>query len=182
MQKLYLMSCQGYFKIGVAYNIARRLSELAVGNPFELSIVKMFGYQDAQVVEAALHQRFSNQWVRGEWFALTSADLEKFYALCVDLGGIEVHEEIQVTNEDQEQIDAETLALQKNEEIKARFLTRQREDQAHQEMMRLRILELYRTGISQRNIERELFGYTGGKAANFVSETIKQHLKQQENQ
>ena len=88
MQILYLIECQDFYKIGVAYDFQRRLAELSTGNPFELNVAAVYAYDNAQVVEGALHQRFSSSRVRGEWFSLNEQDLQDFHVLCHGLGGV----------------------------------------------------------------------------------------------
>ena len=58
-------------KIGVAHNVERRLSELQVGNPYELSVVAKLGpfsEVQAQETEQRLHRQCSKFRIRGEWF------------------------------------------------------------------------------------------------------------------
>jgi hypothetical protein len=162
MQLLYLIECQGYFKIGVAYDVQRRLAELATGNPFELNVRAVYGYNNAQVVEAALHQKFSAGWKRGEWFSMNDQDLQDFHMLCQGLGGMEMPFTAVVEEDEIEEIENESLDAQHRVQQRKR-------DQ------KIKIIDLYSQGKSQAQIEREVFGYSGGHAAVVVSETIKQH-------
>ena len=88
MQYLYLIKCQQYYKIGVANDVESRLAQLSTGNPFPLEVMAVYGYVNAELVERAVHQRFVNLRVRGEWFGLNENDLDDFHAVCVALGGI----------------------------------------------------------------------------------------------
>lgn len=56
----------GVVKIGVTRNVRVRLKELQVGNPAELYIARVI--PGGAVEEAWLHNRFSEQRIRGEWF------------------------------------------------------------------------------------------------------------------
>ncbi len=63
---------KGPIKIGVANNVSSRLSELQIGNPFELSIVAIIPFSSrkkAESFEKKIHKRFVDQRIRGEWFA-----------------------------------------------------------------------------------------------------------------
>lgn len=87
-QYLYLIRCQRFHKIGVANDIQTRLAQLSTGNPFELEVVALYGFINAQVVEAAIHQRFSSCRRRGEWFELSEENISDFHAVCGMLGGL----------------------------------------------------------------------------------------------
>jgi hypothetical protein len=74
---VYLMSAPeasgdgAYVKIGVARNIAKRISAIAIGCPLHIKRVIYFcvtGYQRAFHLERHLHQAFDNCRIRGEWF------------------------------------------------------------------------------------------------------------------
>lgn len=53
-------------KIGVAYSVATRLSQLQTGSPWELRLLGTIPGGVAE--ESALHKRFSHLHIRGEWF------------------------------------------------------------------------------------------------------------------
>lgn len=107
MQYLYLIKCQQYYKIGVANDVRARLAQLSTGNPFELNVLAVYGYENAEVVERALHQRFTNRWERGEWFSLDPEDLDVLAMVCQHLGGR--REEVPTVQDDEVE-DAEVLA------------------------------------------------------------------------
>lgn len=69
---LYVVGCVGVqaVKIGVATNCISRLAGLQVGCPFPLALLWSKAVPDARAAEQALHERFSRQRVRGEWFDL----------------------------------------------------------------------------------------------------------------
>lgn len=163
MQKLYLIECQEFFKIGIANDVLRRLESLATGNPFELRLVAIYGYENAQIVEAALHQRFSAQRVRGEWFKLNDDDLNNFHMLCQGLGG-EVIPVDELSKTSQLPTDDDELFKEEDEIIRTS-----------------EIIQMHMNGASQRQIEIGLFGYSGGFAATKVSETIKMYVERNNN-
>jgi hypothetical protein len=89
MQYLYLIRSKEFLKIGVANDVEGRLAQLQTGNPIQLSIVTCFGFNNAEVVEKSLHQRFELSRRIGEWFLLADSEIEMFFDLCKNLGGRE---------------------------------------------------------------------------------------------
>jgi hypothetical protein len=87
MQYLYLIRCQQFYKIGITNDIKSRLAQLSTGNPFELDVVRVFGYDNAEIVERAIHQRFSDNRKRGEWFELDADGLRDFETINSALNG-----------------------------------------------------------------------------------------------
>jgi len=70
-------STKKYFKIGVAKNPDRRLSELQTGNPEPLQIeilIQCPSEKAAYGLESLLHRRFSRRRVRNEWFFFGKKD------------------------------------------------------------------------------------------------------------
>ena len=58
-----------YYKIGVAHTIRTRLSGLCL--PFEVKLLSYMALPDrasALLIEEALHLRYRDDWIRGEWF------------------------------------------------------------------------------------------------------------------
>jgi hypothetical protein len=88
MQYLYLVQCQQFYKIGIASDVQSRLAQLATGNPFELELLAAYGFENANPIEIALHQRFSNNRKKGEWFSLDNYDLDLLANVCMSLGGL----------------------------------------------------------------------------------------------
>jgi hypothetical protein len=87
MQYLYLIKCQQFYKIGVANDVQGRLAQLSTGSPFELRVVRVFGYINAEIVERVIHQRFTSKRTRGEWFELDEEDLRVFESINSALNG-----------------------------------------------------------------------------------------------
>jgi hypothetical protein len=87
MQQLYLIECQHFYKIGVANDVESRLAQLSTGNPFELKVLAVYTFENAELVERAIHQRFAIKRRRGEWFELSDNELQLFKQICQLLGG-----------------------------------------------------------------------------------------------
>lgn len=70
-------SAQGPCKFGVSADPARRVSNLQVGCPFELSVIYKVAFPDASAAYNA-EQIFLRSWLdrhmRGEWFNVTAAE------------------------------------------------------------------------------------------------------------
>lgn len=62
-----------WVKIGIANDVARRLSDLQTGNPDPLELLAVG--PGGRVVEQLLHVRYGDQHVRGEWFELEPGQL-----------------------------------------------------------------------------------------------------------
>lgn len=84
---LYIIDCNEFTKIGHASDMLARIKGLQTGNPYSLTIAKVFYYKNAWCVEMALHQAFEHTRVRGEWFSLSKEEREKLFSMCLMLGG-----------------------------------------------------------------------------------------------
>ena len=111
MQYIYLIKCQQYYKIGIANDVQSRLAQLSTGNPFELEVLAVYGFKNANAVEVAIHQRYSGSRKRGEWFFLDDHDLVDFEQICQLLGGekeianaLPTDEDIQTAEEIQSEV------------------------------------------------------------------------------
>lgn len=80
---------QGICKIGFTTNVAQRVANLQIGSPYKLEILGTL--EGDMIVERALHTRFQNYHMNGEWFSLApeickhfgytpEASFTKFYA------------------------------------------------------------------------------------------------------
>lgn len=121
MQFLYLIECKDHYKIGVANDVKSRLAQLATGNPFPLTVMACFGFENAEIVEKVLHQKFSMYRTIGEWFLLSDKNVSAFLNICRELGGAESffsnatpqNEEVQEAEEDQEAFNESDLRIEK---------------------------------------------------------------------
>ena len=98
MQYLYIIKCQGFHKIGIANDVKSRLAQLSTGNPFILEVVNVYGFENAEVVEKAVHQRYKNLRQRGEWFMMNEHALSEVRQICSLLGGQPENYSEEVTN------------------------------------------------------------------------------------
>ncbi len=57
MQYIYLLESSGYYKIGIANDVAARISQLQTGNPNQINLVVCYGFENAAPVEGVLHQK-----------------------------------------------------------------------------------------------------------------------------
>jgi len=108
-QVLYIIECQGFYKIGVASDIEARLAQLSTGNPFPLTVETIYKFENSDPVERAIHQRYKEQRKRGEWFELSYDDLRNIHMVCLNLGGRAFEYKQKVTEEEIE--DAEEMAI-----------------------------------------------------------------------
>lgn len=89
MQTLYLIRCESFniYKIGVAAYATERLADLQTGNPFRLTIEASFWFENAEIVERSLHQKYAGVRRNGEWFVLSEKQVKEFSRICDSLGG-----------------------------------------------------------------------------------------------
>jgi len=73
---VYVVEGGGYYKIGLSNDVDRRLTQLAVQPPFELTVIHIIETDDMFGLEAELHEVFTDKRVRGEWFELDEEDIE----------------------------------------------------------------------------------------------------------
>lgn len=81
---IYLMRCEehSYYKIGITYNLQKRLKEIQTGTPDKIYIVDHYETDNARKIEGALHSFFSDKHRNNEWFELSIEDEIKFKKLC----------------------------------------------------------------------------------------------------
>jgi hypothetical protein len=73
-----------FYKIGVSGRPRVRMKQMQTGMPYELSLVHAFPAANVRDAERALHTRYDHRRVRGEWFALSPAEVEEFKRLRPD--------------------------------------------------------------------------------------------------
>lgn len=67
----FIQAGKGAIKIGRAKNVDRRLKELQVGNPQELTVLATIPHETekgAKDMEQHLHDTLKSKRIRGEWF------------------------------------------------------------------------------------------------------------------
>lgn len=75
---VYLMQFGKEYKIGNANSVERRFRELKTQMPYEGKIIHTIETGDPEGIEAYWHQYFADRRLKGEWFALTAADIKYF--------------------------------------------------------------------------------------------------------
>jgi predicted GIY-YIG superfamily endonuclease len=74
--KVYLIECDGYYKIGVSEDPENRLDRFQTGNPYELSLEAKIDVEQAYDIEEKLHSYYNSKHKRGEWFNLNQSDVK----------------------------------------------------------------------------------------------------------
>ena len=73
---IYIIQCHNFYKIGKTFDIEKRLSQLQVGNPYKLEMLRYIKIPEHEYAEYVLQTiLFKEKWERGEWFKLDDADL-----------------------------------------------------------------------------------------------------------
>ena len=72
--EIYFVMCDDYIKIGYSQDPLVQLSDMQVGNPYELLLLARF--PGSRETEKMLHDSFSHRRVRGEWFIATDDIME----------------------------------------------------------------------------------------------------------
>lgn len=86
MQYLYIIKCNEFHKIGIANDVEARLAQLSTGNPYQLTVEAIYAFDNAEVVERSIHQKYKKSRQRGEWFSLEINDLRDIDTICKMLG------------------------------------------------------------------------------------------------
>lgn len=75
---VYLLNSGIYYKIGRTRNLPARIETLAVGvvAPFDIQLIHYFQSNDYSGDEKKLHDMFSHKRTDGEWFVLSSEDVD----------------------------------------------------------------------------------------------------------
>lgn len=68
---VYFIQCGEYVKIGFTNNLKKRFQGLRISNPHDLKILAVI--EGDRSKEREMHQTFHADWVRGEWYLLSSA-------------------------------------------------------------------------------------------------------------
>jgi hypothetical protein len=76
-QSVYVISLDKYVKIGIARDVASRLSGLQTSSPFPLTLLKTWTSENPKFAERQLHNKFSEYRCSGEWFKLPPETLEE---------------------------------------------------------------------------------------------------------
>lgn len=87
MKYVYFIRAQesGLYKIGVSKNPKKRIKQLQTGNGEDLIIIESFKSEYPHKLEIALHNTFSPNKKRGEWFSLGIEEEIKFLPECLKI-------------------------------------------------------------------------------------------------
>jgi len=72
---LYVVESLGYHKIGIAHNVASRITKLEASTPSDVVLIKEYSITNARDAERHLHKLFKDKNHKYEWFNLTAEDL-----------------------------------------------------------------------------------------------------------
>lgn len=70
-EKVYVMSCGEYMKIGIATSIVARRSSIQAGNPEIVRVEYYVNRSHARPIERRAHEKLLHKHHRGEWFKCT---------------------------------------------------------------------------------------------------------------
>lgn len=69
-----------FIKIGKTCRMSKRLGALQVSSPIKLGYAGIIRTNDAYMLEKALHVRYKNDWIAGEWFKRTPGMIKSLRA------------------------------------------------------------------------------------------------------
>jgi len=70
-QKLYLIGCADFFKVGISVDPYKRLASLQTGNPHHCRLLAIWEPHYAPGLEKKIHRLLECHRVRGEWFSFS---------------------------------------------------------------------------------------------------------------
>lgn len=71
----------GYCKIGRTNDLHTRLATFEVKLPFEIEVIAIIPCENSTRLERQLHTQYASKRIRGEWFCLSTDDLEAIRGL-----------------------------------------------------------------------------------------------------
>lgn len=74
---VYILEANGYYKVGKSINPDERIVTLQTASPYPLTRVLVKKVRDMDFVENNLKYMFRDKLFRGEWFSLSTTDLEE---------------------------------------------------------------------------------------------------------
>lgn len=84
---VYLLSSDNKTKIGIAKSITNRIKLLQTGNPYRIFLISQQKYESeslARKVENQLHTIYQSKQLVGEWFDLTTTEIENAIRILVE--------------------------------------------------------------------------------------------------
>ena len=76
VHKVYLLKCQGIYKVGYAKNLKSRIGTIQTSNPFPVELVDSFPSEFPVIDEKNIHDKLSKYLVQGEWFKIPKHMIE----------------------------------------------------------------------------------------------------------
>jgi Rha family phage regulatory protein len=68
--KLYIVKCGDFYKIGISHNVSKRIKGMQTGNPYLIELIDTYTIgHNVSNIEARLHVLFESDNIRGEWFS-----------------------------------------------------------------------------------------------------------------
>jgi hypothetical protein len=74
---VYLIEMRGDYKIGRTKSWRGSRKKAFSGYPYRVTLVALLRSFNAAELESALHARYAKKRLRGEWFALSPADVQE---------------------------------------------------------------------------------------------------------
>lgn len=79
---VYIIKIQtGEFKIGKSINVEKRIKEIDTSTPHELELVHAIISDNANNAEKLLHKKYEKSRIKGEWFNLSSNDIDELLVI-----------------------------------------------------------------------------------------------------
>jgi len=82
---VYIVSVEGFYKIGMTKRLADRMEAFNTSNPYEVKVVTAIPVSNASSIEKKLHLLYAEHNVKGEWFNLTESQVEDIIKYLNDL-------------------------------------------------------------------------------------------------
>lgn len=74
---VYILGCNGFFKIGVTNKLDTRVKTLQTGNPFRIIKIGFLTSKSNYSIEKKIHNEYASNRKEGEWFIFSKEELLK---------------------------------------------------------------------------------------------------------